>query len=48
MPEVTIVASWREATARSVALTRAKSSMLSSLERYLSAMSMTIRPRSLS
>ena len=35
MPEETIVASWRVATARSSALTRSKSSMLSSLERYL-------------
>ena len=35
MPDVTIVASCRDATARSLALTRAKSSMLSSLERYL-------------
>ena len=48
MPEVTIVASWREATARSFGLTRAKSSTLSSFERYLCAMSTTIRPRSLS
>src|SRR5947207_13051859 len=43
-----MVASWREATARSLALTRANSSMLSSLERYLVAMSMTTKPRSLS
>ncbi len=48
MPEVTIVASWREATARSLAFTRANSSRFSSLERYLWAMSMTTRPRSLS
>ncbi len=48
MPEVTIVASWRVATARSLALTRANSSRLSSLERYLWAMSMTTSPRSLS
>ena len=48
MPEVTIVASWREATARSLAFTRENSSMFSSFERYLCAMSTTTRPRSLS
>ncbi len=48
MPEVTIVASWRLATARSLGLTRANSSRLTSRERYLCAMSTTTRPRSLS
>ena len=48
MPEVTIVASCREATARSLAFTRENSSRLISLERYLVAMSTTTRPRSLS
>ena len=48
MPEETIVDSWRVATARSLALTRANSSMLSSLERYLWAMSMTTSPRAFS
>jgi hypothetical protein len=48
MPEDTIVASWREATARSLALTLLNSSRLSSFERYLWAMSTTTSPRSLS
>ena len=48
MPEVTIVASCRDATARSFAFTREKISRLISLERYLWAMSTTTSPRSLS
>ena len=48
MPEEIIVESCLVATASSLALTRLNSSMLSSLERYLWAISRTIRPRSLS
>ncbi len=48
MPEVTIVDSWRDMTARSLALTRFRNSRLTSLERYLAAMSTTTSPRSLS
>ena len=48
MPEEIIVESCLVATASSLALTRLKSSTLSSLERYLWAISSTIRPRSLS
>ncbi len=48
MPEVIIVASWREKTARSAALTLSMKASLISLEACLSAISRTISPRAFS